>query len=214
MSDINEMFCKLSLGLFALCEEAPAKHGAGTVICITSAKPGEGKTFIASGLAANAASLSKHRILLVDANFNAPQIHKLYPSDDGWGLSDFLAADAEKDIGAVATGIPNFFAVTVGTRPRPELLYRRAAVERFIELARAAYDIVIFDCAPTNSVGGNAITEASDKILLVIDASSTRRELVQHSVRKIAADRSSDAIWGAVLNKKEQYLPSYIYSRA
>jgi len=213
MSDMRHTFGKLNLGLSALLEQHRKGDGAeGFCLGITSAKAKEGKTFIAAGLAATVAALGRQRVLLVDANFEAPGLHKLYPEIKGPGFSECLAQDDPEYVDESATRTPNLFVLLAGRQPNVELLYRRGTISKFIEHAKKRFDIVMFDCGVLNSVGGNGVTDAVDKLMLVVDSSSTRRELVAHSVRKLASDRE-DALWGVVLNKKERHLPDFLYER-
>jgi Mrp family chromosome partitioning ATPase len=213
MSDLRHKFGKLSLGMAALLDEHREAVGAGGFcIGVTSARPKEGKTFIASGLAAAAAALGRERVLLVDANFEAPALHRLYRDAKGPGFSDCLAADDPECAEAVESETPNLYLLPAGKRVNPELLYRRGSISQFLRHARRRYDLIVFDCGALNSVGGSGVTEAADKILLVVDAGRTRRELARHAMQKISDERE-DALWGVVLNKKEQYLPGFLYNR-
>jgi len=65
-------------------------------IMVTSPSPGDGKTTIACNLAAGLA-LNGRRILLVDANFRRPEIHKIFGLSNEQGFSDVLNAVAAFD---------------------------------------------------------------------------------------------------------------------
>ena len=58
-------------------------------ILVTSPGPGDGKTTVACNLAAGLA-LNGRRILLVDANFRRPQLHKIFGLGNETGFSDVL----------------------------------------------------------------------------------------------------------------------------
>ena len=58
-------------------------------ILVTSAGPGDGKTTIACNLGAGLA-LNGRRILLVDANFRRPEMHRIFGVGNERGFSDVL----------------------------------------------------------------------------------------------------------------------------
>ena len=60
------------------------------VILVTSPGPGEGKTTIASNLAIALAEIGR-RVLIIDADFRRPRVHKVFGVVNTWGLADLLA---------------------------------------------------------------------------------------------------------------------------
>src|SRR5207249_10518362 len=60
-------------------------------ILVTSPGPGDGKSTVACNLAAGLA-LNGRKILLVDANFRRPQLHKIFNVGNELGFSSALAA--------------------------------------------------------------------------------------------------------------------------
>ncbi len=51
-----------------------------------------------------------------------------------------------------------------------------------------------------------------DSRVVVIDASSTRKQVLSYALSELAVD--DEKIIGAVLNKKIRYIPGFIYKRA
>ena len=67
----------------------PARNKPGLrplTFAVTSARPREGKTFVAQGLALHAAALGEFRILLVDADFNSPALARRFSGAEKGGL--------------------------------------------------------------------------------------------------------------------------------
>ena len=64
-------------------------------ILVTSAAPGEGKTTVASELAA-AFALNGQKTVLIDLDLRKPRVHTLFPRlDKDTGISDVLAGHAD-----------------------------------------------------------------------------------------------------------------------
>ena len=71
--------------LFPLAGSSPRS------ILVTSAAPGEGKTFAAANLAISIALNINRHVLLIDADMRKPQLHKRFGFGSMPGLSDYLA---------------------------------------------------------------------------------------------------------------------------
>ena len=88
------------------------------VVLVTSARAGEGKSTTAANLAATLAESGK-RVLVVDADFRNPSMHRLFDVSAGAGLANLLTLDrsAPTDLGALArlTDVPNIRVLTAGT---------------------------------------------------------------------------------------------------
>lgn len=204
MHDLTEIFGALSWNLCAMLRElARNKPGLRPLtLAVTSARPREGKTFVAQGLALHAAALGEFRILLVDANFNSPALASRFSGAEKRGLSDALqegAAAAE----LLGTPFDNMFVVGAGRAPRPSLLYREEALQRFIK-STETFDVMIFDCGCVSPDRANVVARKADRVLFVVDSLSTPHEAVGDAIRWLR-DGARETIWGIVLNKKPKY---------
>ena len=57
---------------------------------VTSSDMGEGKSFVAINLAVALSNELDYTVLLVDADFRNPSIHKYFGIEPEYGLSDYL----------------------------------------------------------------------------------------------------------------------------
>lgn len=204
MHDLNEIFGALSVNLFAMLRE-PTRNKSRSrplTISITSARPKEGKTFVAQGLALHAAALGKFRILLVDASFNSPALASRFSGAEKRGLSDALQEDAAT-AELLGTPFDNMFVVGAGRAPRPSLLYREEALQRFID-STETFDVIIFDNSCISPNRANVVARKSDRVLFVVDSTTTRRETVQYALGRLK-DGVRDPAWGVILNKKPRH---------
>jgi capsular exopolysaccharide synthesis family protein len=117
-------------------------------LLVSSANPGDGKTMIATNLAAGLA-LNGRRILLVDANFRRPDIHNLFEIANERGFSDALNDLSTFDTLVRDTQVQNLFVMPTGPKPvnATELLESQLLID-FVERALEEYDHVIFDSGP------------------------------------------------------------------
>ena len=174
-----------------------APHRSLRVLVVTSAGPGEGKTFVASNLAIALAQAGK-RVLLVDADLRRPAVHRVFGVSNTLGLVDALrraarlpapitaspsdaagaAAAAPAPIpGVVASSIENLWLLPAGTPPRnPGELLSSAALGQLVEEFTAQWDMVVLDTAPIGTVADTLLlAKQASGCLLVARWGRTRR---------------------------------------
>ena len=91
--------------------------GAARALVVTSTNAGEGKTVIASSLAASMA-MAGRRVLLVDADLRRPQLHQMFKIPKSPGLSDLLMRGVKPSDAVVESSVPGLFLLSAGTRGR------------------------------------------------------------------------------------------------
>ena len=75
---------------------------------------------------------------------------------------------------------------------------------------RQRHDLIIIDSPPTDaSTDGIAIARHTDGVILVVEAEKTRATTVRKLQERIT--KSGGQILGIVLNKRNYYIPSFIY---
>lgn len=179
-------------------------------LLLTSARAREGKTTIALALARVMARVTDEPILLVDANLHVPGLATKLGLPPGPGLADALRATG----GGTPVNIfkhPVFegvSAITAGSEPHPVLLSRGRAVGSFRDQHTHGFRCIIFDGAE-NRLGGAALGKHVDGVVLTIDSSSTRREVIQGAITDMRLPEGR--ILGAVLNKRKHYIPKLFY---
>ena len=123
-------------------------------VVITSAVPGEGKTFCSVNCAV-ALAQQGYRTLLVDADLRRPSLADLFARDPQHpGLSNYLAGQASLAAAIGPSGIENLSLLAAGTpSPHPaELLVHARLAELLRDPGFALFDRVVFDTAPINAV--------------------------------------------------------------
>ncbi|MGE0760350.1 MAG: polysaccharide biosynthesis tyrosine autokinase, partial [Pirellulaceae bacterium] len=152
-------------------------RGSGhQIIQITSPSPGDGKTTLACNLAVTIAQSGK-RVLLVDADFRRPRVHRVFNATNDIGVTSVL--DGQTDVANVTqtTCVENLWLLPCGVRPEnPSELLTSGKFEELLGLLREQYDFVIVDTPPVLAVTDplNVVTRA-DGVILVMRLTKSAR---------------------------------------
>lgn len=145
-------------------------------LVVTSPGPGDGKTTVACNIAA-AVALNGRKVLLVDANFRRPELHKVFgvPNDTGFG--DVLSKKSSIDSVARKSNVANLTVLPTGPRPSNATeLIESQALSDFLDRVFESYDFVIFDSGPVLLVSETvALAPRVDAVLSVVRANSNSR---------------------------------------
>jgi capsular exopolysaccharide synthesis family protein len=166
---------------------------------VTSPSPGDGKSLVASNLAAGLA-LNGRRILLVDSNFRKPALDKNFGVDNHIGFGDVLVSLDKFDSAIHKTQVPNLDLMPTGPRPsNPTELLESQMLLDFIERSLEEYDHIIFDSGPMLLVSETAaLAPRVDGVITVVRARTNSRGLLQRmrdNLRQLKAEHL-----GVVLN--------------
>lgn len=168
-------------------------------ILVTSPKPGDGKTTIATNLAISVAQ-SGRRVLLIDANFRRPSLRQLFPEGSPQGLSNLLIGQARFENVVRTTMLPNLHVLASGPiPPNPAELLSSGYMRDLIAQVVERYDQVLIDGPPVLLVS-DALVMASklDGVILVCRAKANSRGIAQRARDQL--ERVNAHLFGAVLN--------------
>ena len=182
------------------------------VIMVTSANPGEGKTFTASNLALSIATERDQTVLLVDADLVRPSVNKLFDFEAEMGLVDYLIEDSLKlSEVLLKTNIPSLTILPAGSSHHlsTELLGSGNMRVLVQEMSKRYSDrIVIFDSPPLLATSEASILAGLvGQVVMVVEAEKTR----QSQVKEALALLDANTIVGFVLNKTRGPLADYYY---
>ncbi len=167
---------------------APAKNS--NLVMVTSALPGEGKTFTALNLAMSIAMELDNTVLLVDGDVAHPTLPNLLGIPNEPGLLDLLTHD-DLDVGAalVRTNVEKLTVLPAGAPQRraTELLASEQMAVLLRELASRYSDrIIIFDSPPLlATTEARVLATQMGQIVMVVAADSTTQQAVNHALTAI-----------------------------
>lgn len=182
------------------------------VILLTSSISGEGKSFIASNLAASYAN-SKEKVLLIDCDLRLGRQQRIFELDNDIGLSNLLVSESGldniKDY-IQKTNINNLSVLIAGTvPPNPTVLLESPKMERLLEILRDMYDVIILDSVPVVGFTDSLLlSKLVDTTLIVVKAKKTTREMLENtkeSLNMVGANISGVILNNAKKNKNKYY---------
>lgn len=182
------------------------------IIMVTSARPGEGKTFNAINLALSIAEERNHRVLLIDADVLKSTVAKKLGVEEGAGLVDYLTGDSDTPAELMyKTNIPQFTLMQAGKRHHltTELLASRRMEQLVHELAtRYADRIIVIDSPPLlSTTEASVLAQLAGQVVLVVAEGLTPQADVKKSLSLMGA--SVDV--GLILNKSRHASDGYGY---
>jgi protein-tyrosine kinase len=184
-------------------------HKRPKTIMVTSATPGDGKTFVAANLAVSIASGIDEHVLLVDCDLRRPDIHKMFGISVSKGLHEHLEQGTNLEDLLIKTKINKLTLLPAGHPPHnPSELLASGAMISFLEEIRDRYDdrIIILDTAPSQVLAeANVLSNFVDGIVFVIRAEKTPKELISKAITALGKDK----IFGIVFNGYSQEQKAY-----
>ena len=190
-----EQFRMLRSNLLFPLEGKPPRR-----ILVTSAIPGEGKSFVAANLAVTFALDIQLYVLLIDCDIRKPNIHKRFGYRQVTGLSEYLRGDMEISSILLNTNVPKLKILPGGRPPKnPSELLSSKRMSQLLREVKEKYPdrYIILDSPPPKlTAETNVLSRQADGILLVAKYGRTRREDLTEVIDKFGRNK----IIGVVIN--------------
>lgn len=194
----------LSVHRTALALREAAEGSGGSVVLVTSARPGEGKSLMAGLLARALASHQEGQVLLVDAGLTATA-----ERSSGAGLAGLLAG-ADPDGLVQAGSLPGLWHLPRGDAYHASQLFRSARLRAGLAPLRQRFGITVVDGPELAACG--ALLAQADRSLLVVDASRTPGPAVKSALENALATArvGGERFVGVMLNRQPAGLPRWL----
>lgn len=180
----------------------------GTVLLVTSALAGEGKSFVCLNLAATLA-ISGTRVILIDADLRRPTLHRALNLVALSGLKSYLEGESDFASTLHRTSIDLLSVIpTGGQLCSPSFLLGGRKMLDLINKARALtppYLIIVDTPAALVCSDAQILSRFADGILFVVAANASPRATVREALQMFGDAK----IHGVILNRFE-----YSYSAA
>ena len=182
--------------LYQFREARPLKS-----VLVTSAMPGEGKTFICANLAYAFARQSDKRVLLIDADLRSPGVHSLLGAPHDPGLTAYLRGKAGLEQILQRGPHENLFLIPAGKPAQnPADLVAAGKLKSLLAQVAPLFDWILLD-SPAVAPVSDALEIAGwcDGVLLVVQGGKTPYDVAQGVTRELGERR----LLGVVLNRTD-----------
>ena len=169
-------------------------------ILITSALPGDGKSFVSANLAVSIAmNINKH-VLLIDCDLRKPDLHGMFGCGPGPGLSDYLAERRSLDSLLLKSSVEKLTLLPGGPIPaNPSELASSERMSAMLAEVKDRYQdrLIVVDSPPPGLAAETSfLARQVDGILLVVKYGKTPKE----DIEDLRETVGSDKILGVVIN--------------
>jgi len=187
----------------------PGKGTPPKSILVTSAVPGDGKSFVSANLAVSIAQGVEEHVLLLDFDIRRSSLHTMFGLGSVRGLSDHLSDRVPLEQLIHKTPIAKLSILPGGRPPRnpTELLSSKRMQAMLAEVTQRYEDryVIIDSPPPSMAAEVGAIARNVDGILVVVRAGKTPRQAVAETIEHLGKEK----ILGIVLNQAQQSVKKY-----
>jgi tyrosine-protein kinase Etk/Wzc len=180
-STISEAFRSLRVRMQFFTKEAKAP-----VILVTSAMPGDGKTFTAINLA-SAYSLLGKKTILVGFDLRNPKIFEDFNLDNDKGVSTWLIGKDKLDDIIKETSFENLSIITAGPiPPNPSELTSLGKTNDLLNLLKERYEYILIDSSPIGIVSDSYyLASLADSCLFIVRPNMTLKDMFEKAINEI-----------------------------
>jgi protein-tyrosine kinase len=197
-----EQFRTLRTHLYRLRKKQPIR-----TLLVTSALPGEGKSFVALNLAQVIVRQHERRALLIDGDLRASKLHVCMGAPCAPGLADYLDGEVD-EFGVLQADQKNdLFLIAAGKiAANPAELLANDRLKSLLDRLAPVFDWIIVDAPPLPPVSdASLLAGLCDGVIFVVRAAVTAYDLAQAACQEL---REKNLI-GVVLNGAEEEIATY-----
>ncbi|MDH3740916.1 MAG: polysaccharide biosynthesis tyrosine autokinase, partial [Hyphomicrobiales bacterium] len=208
----NELFAALSDEKSSLSEayrtlrtslQFTGTESSIKTLLVTSSEPGEGKSTSAYKLAQDFAALDR-KVLVIDADLRRPQMHRIFRTENGIGLSNLLTnVVVEGSVNEILqeTDNPRITLLSAGTiPPNPSDLLVSERMGLALHYCAKKYDMVIVDTPPIMGLSDTPIlARQADAVLLLVSSKQVPRKAAKVALKRLKAVGAN--VVGAAMTK-------------
>ncbi|MCM1984666.1 GumC family protein [Lyngbya confervoides] len=177
---------QIYVNLKSMMDEQPSHS-----LVVGSVMEGDGKSTLALHLAKAVAAMGQ-RVLLVDANLNAPHLHSRFGLPNYQGLSDILVENIDPNQLIQRSPLhSDLFLLTAGHMSRKATkLLASNQMKYLMDQLHHMFDLVVYDTySLQNSSGASFLALNARGLLLVVGLQKTRRSRVLKMLKQLESSR-------------------------
>jgi protein-tyrosine kinase len=171
-------------------------------LLVTSAIPGEGKTFVTANLAQAIVRQPDRRALIIDADLRCARLHLPLGAPTTPGLTDYLRGEAD-EMAVIQHGQEGSLCFIAGGSEvtDPSELLSNGRLKKLLERVTPVFDWVILDSPPCVPVADASIlAEMCDGVLMIVRAGSTPSAVAEKARQELQGKN----VVGVVLNAVDE----------
>lgn len=170
-------------------------------LLITSAVPGEGKSFVCANLGVALAQGIDQYCLMVDCDLRKPALHRLFGLPLKRGLANYLRDGDDLTSMILSAGVDTLSLLPAGPPPvNPAELLGSENMARLVAELESRYDdrIILLDSPPMQAASETAVLARQvDGVILVVRWGGSRREHLHKLVELIGPERIVGVVFNA-----------------
>jgi polysaccharide biosynthesis transport protein len=176
-------------------------------VLVTSSNSGEGKSTIAVNLAFILAQAGK-KVILIDADFRKPNIHKILGISNRIGLSDAFREKVDVMDCVVKLEEHGLEIISSGPLPpNPTDLLSSSKMNKILEELQSNFDLLIIDGPPLLVADAAVLSSKVSGVLLVVQPGYTQKAALKTIQEQLKTSRAR--LLGVVVNRTSQNVGYY-----
>lgn len=181
-----------------------------TVLLVTSAVPGDGKTTFTTNFAITLA-IAGHRVLLVDADMRRGNTHSFFSNKRDPGFSEVLQGELHWTDVLRQTDTETLKVIHSGKLPaNPGELLIGPVTKQFVEEVKQEFDYIIFDCPPLTAIDDTfSLITMANGVLFVVRSGQTSMRFARNALTSLV--QRGAKVLGLVVNGITADNPYYYY---
>ncbi|MEO2048793.1 MAG: polysaccharide biosynthesis tyrosine autokinase [Pirellulales bacterium] len=182
-----------------------------SVLAITSATSGEGKTSVATSLTGSIAEATKKPTVIIDADLRSPDVANVLGTPLKPGLAEVLQGKCPLEEAIHQVGQSNTYVIPAGrASTNPHHMVQGPLIEQLLDRLKEDFETIVIDTPPILGASESLIfANAADTVLFC-----SLRDISRSKQVRIAVDRLENAgakVAGAVLGGTPVNHYAYIY---
>ncbi|OQY97774.1 MAG: hypothetical protein B6D35_14160 [Candidatus Brocadia sp. UTAMX2] len=202
-----QFYQKLSDNLCLLIRDKNIKS-----LLIAAAMPRERSARVSANLGNLLSTKTGQKVIIIDANVNAPALNRVFDISEGPGLADVLERKVpfEKATQEIR---PNLTVLPAGdTQLEPALLLESTRMGEVIKIAKEKYGLVLIDYSNVVNLRDTCILSSYlDGVILVVSEGQTKHHVLKELIESLNDKKVN--LLGAVLDNRTFPIPKVIYKR-
>lgn len=182
-------------------------------LLVCAARPQEGATTVALGLALAAVEQQGQPVLLIDGNFHNSGICGAFGLPESSGLGELISGRLDLSGAIRQTMVPNLLVVGAGVAQQGHLRNLETPnLRNLLNKLAPDYSLVIVDGPAVNAYPESVLYASQvDRTFLVVHSGVTRVPVVKTALAKLTLRKAGQV--DLILNRRIFHIPAWLYNR-